>query len=71
MFSQIPFLSNIWIFSILLLIIYLPLTIAVGHYHNRKQLGTDIVMQTECNPFIMEIIERLDRIEKTQGINKK
>jgi len=53
---------SIYIFVTVL--IYIPLAIAVGHLHRKKQLKTDISLQMEQNPYIMEILEKVRRIEK-------
>lgn len=46
------------------MVLYIPLAVGVGRFHNKKQLSTDNEVMGRANPFTMEIIERLNRIEK-------
>jgi hypothetical protein len=66
--GKIPFLSdvfsNLWVFAILLVVIYIPMAVVVGRVHNKKQLSVDNEVTARANPLTMEIIERLERIEK-------
>jgi hypothetical protein len=66
--SQIPMLKNLFssvvYFSVVFVVAYVPVTIYIGHMHNRKQLSTDLTVAGERNPFFMAILEKLDKIEK-------
>jgi uncharacterized membrane protein len=66
--SQIPILkslfSSIAYFAVIFVIVYVPLTVYIGHLHMRKQLPTDLTVSGEKNPFYVTILEKLDKIEK-------
>ena len=66
LFNRIPYLDNMVFFAVLMLIIYTPLAIAIGHYHNTKQMFTDNELSSKVNPYTLDIIERLKRIEEQQ-----
>jgi len=65
--AYVPFLesffSNLWFYTLCTLI-FIPLFTIIGHLHRKKQLRTDIILQMEQNPFVEEVLERLERIEK-------
>jgi hypothetical protein len=66
--SQVPFLQQLFPsileFAVLGAVVYIPLAIYIGHWHNTKQLGTDITVQANKNPYYQILIEKLDRIEQ-------
>jgi len=63
--SSLKFLfPRLHIYAAAALLVYIPLAIIVGHLHRKRQLKTDISMVMEQNPYIMEILKRVRRIEK-------
>ena len=66
--SQIPFLNELFPgileFAVVGALVYVPTSVAIGHFHNKKQLGTDLLIQAEKNPYFERIFKRLDTIEK-------
>ena len=56
--------SNVAVFAVVGILIYVPLAIVVGRLHNKKQLSTDMEVVSRANPVSMDIVERLKRIEK-------
>ena len=66
--TQIPVLqslfSSIAYFTVVFVIVYIPVTVYVGHLHNRKQLPTDLTVAAEKNPIYLTILEKLDKLEK-------
>jgi len=55
---------NLTIYALIAISVYIPTAIIVGYFHRTKQLKTDIVLQAERNPYLREILERLERIER-------
>ena len=66
--ERIPFLKelfpNLWLFVVIGITFYVPVTVLVGHWHNKKQLKTDIMLGVDVNPYWKDMQKRLDRIEK-------
>lgn len=60
--SQVGFLRllfpSIFHFAVLGILVYVPLTTVVGHWHVKKQLPTDTTVNYKV------ILDRLDEIEK-------
>lgn len=56
--------SSIVYFAVIFVIVYVPLTVYIGHLHMRKQLPTDLIVSGEKNPFYVMVLEKLDKIEK-------
>jgi len=46
-----------------MLIVYIPLAIAVGYMHRKKQLKIDQTLIAEQNPYFAEILRRLKKLE--------
>jgi len=63
---------NLTVYAVVAFVIYIPVAVAVGHLHRSKQLRTDVVMVSEKNPYFLEILERLERIEcEVKKLKKK
>jgi hypothetical protein len=66
--EQVPFLKylfpHLYVFAIVFLIVYVPITILIGRWHIYRQLKTDLYLHVRQNPYIMEILERVKKIEK-------
>jgi ABC-type bacteriocin/lantibiotic exporter with double-glycine peptidase domain len=66
--EHVPFLEslfpNLTTYAAIALTVYVPIAVLVGHFHRKRQLRTDIVLQAEQNPYLLEILERLKRIEE-------
>jgi hypothetical protein len=66
--AQVPVLkslfSSIVHFMIVCTLVYVPLAVYVGHWHNCNQLPTDLGVAGEKNPYYQSILEKLDKIEK-------
>ena len=56
-------------FIVILIIIYTPLSVVTGHFHNKLQMGTDQNEIFKTVPQIQEMLDRLEEIQKT--INNK
>lgn len=56
--------QNLTVYAITTLIIYVPIAVGIGHFHKSKQLKTDVVLVSEKNPYLLEILEKLERIEQ-------
>ena len=65
--EQVPILQMIFyrlhIFVFVFVILYPPLAILIGRWHRKKQLAIDTSLTAEHNPYAMEMVERLRRIE--------
>lgn len=52
--ERIPFLdevfSQLWVFIIAFILIYIPLAVLIGHWHKRTQLRIDTEMMVRQNP---------------------
>jgi len=55
---------NLTFYAIIGLIIYVPTATIVGYFHRTKQLKTDMTLAQEQNPYTLEILEKLERIER-------
>lgn len=66
--GNVPLLSSIFpslgIFVSVAILVYVPLAILVGHWHNRKQLSVDTEIVARANPVTQELLDSLGRIEK-------
>ena len=65
--ENIPILNQ-WfprlvVYSVFMLIVYIPLAIAVGYMHRKKQLKIDQTLIAEQNPYFAEILRRLKKLE--------
>jgi len=65
--ERVPFLEkmfpSLWIFAVVFSAIYIPLAILIGRWHRLRQLKIDQTILVEQNPVIMEIYERVKRME--------
>ncbi len=57
--EQVPLLNtlfpNLWMFALLLLIIYFPLAVAVGHWHRTMQLPTESNIGFMASPLFAKV----------------
>jgi len=61
---NIMIFKSIFQYALIFCAIYIPLRIIVGYIHRIKQMKHDTGLAAKQNPVIMDIIDRLDRIEK-------
>ncbi len=54
--EKIPILeeifSNLWMFIVIFILIYIPIAILIGHWHNTTQLKIEIDRMVRENPFV-------------------
>lgn len=67
LFSQIAAL-DLWLFTLILIVVYVPLNTLVGRWHNATVLSTDSDIQAKANPYCTETLELLYRIEERQKV---
>jgi len=65
--EDIPIFSNLieslWIFTILFIILYIPVSILIGHWHNQTQLKVDNYLKQMENPLLVSMFRILLDIE--------
>ena len=49
------FVSNLWIFTVILMIFYVPISILIGYWHRHTQLSTENVIKRLEDPFLAHI----------------
>jgi len=54
---------QLWIFAVIFLVAYCPIAIVIGHWHREAQLSTEQILVTQQNPYLMDLIDRVRRIE--------
>ena len=61
--ERIPFLQEIlpelWIYMVVFLAVYIPLSIVIGFYHRRTQLKVEQTLTMQQNPFIAKLFRVL------------
>lgn len=66
--DYVPFLKSLFprlsIYTACTLLVYIPLAVAIGHIHRKRQLKITLAMTTEQDPYIMEILNRVRKIEE-------
>lgn len=66
--ERVPVLNtlfpHLWMFAAVGLIAYVPLSVLVGFWHRKKQLSVDGALNAEVNPYTLEILRRLEKLEK-------
>ncbi len=62
--SSLSFLSNIVLYSVLLVALYVPCGVVVGRLHNKRQLPIEMTVQADSNPYWKLLFTRLDCLEK-------
>lgn len=45
-------------------VVYVPLAVVVGNFHNKKQLGTDSEIAARANPLFMQILDNTEKLQK-------
>lgn len=71
--EDIPFINNIlpqlWIFSVVLIVAYVPISIIIGHWHRKTQLKIEMDVKYKENPFLAKMFRTwLD--DETNKIDK-
>lgn len=61
---NILWFSNIFEFTLFLLMVYFPLRTTLGYLHRTRQMKHEAGMATMENPVIIEILNRVKDIEK-------
>ena len=71
--EQVPFLNvvfpNLWTFALLLLMIYFPLAVAIGHWHRTLQLPTESNIGFMASPLFAKVYRI--QMQIMQGTAKK
>jgi len=71
--EQIEFLgdifSSLWIFTLVFIILYVPVALLIGFWHRRTQLRVETEMGIRYNPFFARIIRTL--VDIIQGTASK
>jgi hypothetical protein len=53
------FVSDLWVFTIIILITYVPISFLIGRWHTNTQLNVDMEMVMGGNPFFAKMIRTL------------
>jgi|TARA_B110000014_G_scaffold256812_1_gene240442 uncharacterized protein YneF (UPF0154 family) len=53
------FISNLWIFSIIFVILYLPTATLIGRWHTKTQLSVEESLKLEENPIMARMVRTL------------
>jgi len=53
------FISNLWIFAVIFLIFYFPVSLMIGRWHTNTQLSVDVTMKMNEDPIIAKMIRTL------------
>lgn len=48
----------LWLFSLLVLAVLVPIAIVIGRLHQKKQFATESVYQTNLNPYTFKIVPK-------------
>ena len=54
---------DVTLYLVLMPLVYVPLAILIGHYHRKSQIKIDSALSAQENPYMMEILSRLENIE--------
>ncbi|EPA05318.1 hypothetical protein [Candidatus Nitrosarchaeum limnium] len=61
--EKIPFLKEIvpelWIFVVVFLALYIPVSIIIGFWHRRTQLRVETTLSMEQNPFVAKMFRTM------------
>jgi uncharacterized protein YneF (UPF0154 family) len=52
-------LSNMWVYAIIFLTLYFPISILIGRWHTNTQLRVDVTMKMNRDPIIAKMIRTL------------
>ncbi len=52
-------ITDMWIFSIIFLVLYFPISILIGRWHTNTQLSVDVTMKMYKDPIIAKMIRTL------------
>jgi len=70
--NEVPLLKllfpNLIFFGVFCVFIGVPLSVLVGHWHNRNQLHTETMIQAETNIYYKQILDDLETIKKKLDI---
>ena len=47
--------SELWMFVVIFILLYIPIAVLIGHWHNRTQLKIEIDRMVRANPFLGRI----------------
>lgn len=59
-FALKEFIPDIYMMSILLFAVYVPIAVLIGKYHINNQFKTEFTIQNEQNPLLNNINRKLD-----------
>ena len=53
------YISDLWIFTIIFLIFYFPISILIGRWHTKTQISVEMTMKVEEDPIFAKMIRTL------------
>ncbi len=79
--ERVPFLedifSNLWVFAIFFVLVYVPAAVLVGFWHKRTQMKVEMEIMARQNPFIakwfriiIEILSEKSSPEEVENLRK-
>lgn len=72
--EKIPLLKelipDLWVFSVIFLILYIPTAILIGFWHRKTQLKIETTLQTEENPLLAKMFRTMLDV-KTGNISQE
>ena len=63
--------SDLWFFSIIFILAYIPLSIVIGLWHRRTQFRIDSDINIEANPFLISILGLIIDIQTGKASKEK
>lgn len=58
-------ISNLWVFGLIFLITYIPISIIIGYWHRKTQLSVETTIQQKETPFFCKMMRVL--LDATTG----
>ena len=53
------FISDLWLFTIIFLVFYIPISILIGRWHTKTQISVEMTMKMEEDPITARMIRTL------------
>jgi len=53
------FISDLWLFTIIFLVFYFPISILIGRWHTKTQISVEMTMKMEEDPITARMIRTL------------
>lgn len=61
--ERVPFLekifSDLWVFALIFLVVYVPTALAIGHWHRKTQMKIEQEQNLRQNPFLVQMFRIL------------